>query len=160
MSAGGKGSTRRPGDISDDRWNAVFKKKAAISSTNKRHDLDQALVAQQVAEKIAEHRRHWNTTNESQRKNVALYQYQKERGDNMKKVWTREPKMDWIDEMYEKLIDEETNHYAKVRVIELPKEGRRFILVYGDTDDATVTNGTGPFEKLEQAFAWFLNGGR
>jgi len=50
--------------------------------------------------------------------------------------------------------------HAKVRVIELPKDGKRFILVYGDEDDATVATGTGPCETIEQAANWFYRGGR
>lgn len=160
MSAGGKGSTRRPGEISDDRWDAVFKKKAAIPPTNKRHDLDQALVARQVEKKIAEHERRRAAANKMQRTNVALYHYQKAKGDDVSKTWTREPTLDWFNRVYDAHVNLEREHYSKVRVIELPKEGHRFILVYGDTDDATVTHGTGPFEKLEQAIAWYLNGGR
>ena len=65
-----------------------------------------------------------------------------------------------IYEMYMNWIDEELNHYSKVRVIELPVSGDRFILVYGDTDDSTVETGTGPFSSYEDAEKWFLNNGR
>lgn len=63
-------------------------------------------------------------------------------------------------EMYDNWIKLEQTYYAKVRIIELPKEGNRFVLVYGDTDDQTVTNGTGPFETIELATRWYLNSGR
>lgn len=60
----------------------------------------------------------------------------------------------------EQSVKQQENYYSKVRVIELPQRGHRFILVYGDVDDATVTFGTGPFETLEIAKNWFLTGSR
>lgn len=54
----------------------------------------------------------------------------------------------------------EKEHYSSVRVIELPIDGKRFILVYGNVANDTVTSGTGPFESLEKATTWFINGGR
>lgn len=61
---------------------------------------------------------------------------------------------------YDEMITEERDYYATVRVIELPKPGQRFVMVYGDVRDDEVTRGTGPFESLEAAGKWFYNGGR
>lgn len=166
MSAGGKGSMRRPGVISDDRWNAVFGKKPAASvnprywpMVNTRHDIDPRLVTEQVAHKIAQHERHREESNKQQHDLVALYTQHKAEGTTARH-WTREPKTDWVNPMYDSWIEREREYYAKVRVIELPQPGKRFILVYGDVDDATVTEGTGPLDTFDQAQGWFLRGGR
>jgi hypothetical protein len=45
-------------------------------------------------------------------------------------------------------------------VLELPQPGKRFILVYGDADDAHTTQGTGPFATFEEAAEWFYHQGR
>ncbi|MFC7734273.1 hypothetical protein ACFQX4_00180 [Roseomonas sp. GCM10028921] len=62
--------------------------------------------------------------------------------------------------MIDRWSAEERGQDAMLRMTELPKEGQRFILVYGDVDDASVTSSTGPFETLEEARSWFLKGGR
>ena len=68
--------------------------------------------------------------------------------------------VDEVESMYANWIAREKEHYSLVRVIELHKKDKRFILVYGDVDNKTVTSGTGPFESLERAIGWFVNGGR
>jgi hypothetical protein len=65
-----------------------------------------------------------------------------------------------ISEREEDNIKTERDDYGLVRVIELPKVGDNFILVYGDTNDEQVRTGTGPFSKLQEAKDWFLKGGR
>lgn len=45
-------------------------------------------------------------------------------------------------------------------MFKLPREGKRFILVYGDADDVTVISGTGPFATFEEAVSWYLKDGR
>ena len=62
--------------------------------------------------------------------------------------------------IWEKFVTREKEYYSLVRVIEMPVAGKRFILVYGDADNETVTRGTGPFESLENAIKWFTGGGR
>ena len=73
--------------------------------------------------------------------------------------FTRKP--DTLEELkfvYGGMIAREKEYYSLVRVIELSES--KFILVYGDTDNKTVIDGTGPFESLERAISWFENGGR
>jgi hypothetical protein len=76
--------------------------------------------------------------------------------------WRRKPDTpEYFNDFYDRLIEQEQEYYAKVRIIELPNKGmKKYILVYGDKDDATVENGTGPFESIEKAKEWYLNGGR
>lgn len=65
-----------------------------------------------------------------------------------------------IDALVDTFIEKERTYYALARIIELPQSGFRFILVYGTTNDETVSQGTGPFESLTKAKKWFLNSGR
>ena len=111
-----------------------------VPTQNIRHDLDPQLVQASVEKQIA--------------------RYERLRDDL--KQWNRDNKegIAWIDPMIDSWNDRERNHYALVRVIELPQPGKRFILVYGDADDATVTTGTGPSESLERSANWFYRQGR
>jgi hypothetical protein len=63
-----------------------------------------------------------------------------------------------VRKMYNSWIDLEYNHYAKVRVVRIG--ARKYVLVYGDVDNATVESGTGPFKTLTKAQEWFFNQGR
>ena len=149
-----KGSARRPGEIAQDRWDAIFNKKA-----NVRHDLDAELVKAQVAKKLVtiEQTRILYKKQEEE----LLAKYESDKLNNRAHLWTNVPKgPKRIDPMINGWAARERNCYAKVRIIEFPEGERRFLLVYGDEDDTTVTSGTGPFETQERAAAWFLNGGR
>lgn len=149
-----KGSARRPGAIAQDRWDAIFNKKA-----NVRHDLDPELVQFQVHKKLAELENTRRRLREQQKDLYAQYMLDKRNGRADR--WSKVPdEIGHVDPMIDEWVAHERDHYAKVRVIELPQEGNRFVLAYGDIADADVTSGTGPFETPEKAKAWFLNGGR
>ena len=65
-----------------------------------------------------------------------------------------------VKAIWDGAITRQIDYYSLVRVVELPLGEKRFKLVYGDTDNQTVTEGTGPFESIEEAVAWFTTGGR
>ena len=72
----------------------------------------------------------------------------------------KKPTLEWVDPYYEARVEELLEYYAKVRVVELPKGGKKYVLVYGDRNNAKVMSGTGPFETQDKAWMWFLRGGR
>lgn len=121
---------------------------------NIRHEIDPDLVRAQIASKIADHERKRVIFTEEHTRAVAAYE--------AAAVWRgfKPEGPEHVDPMIDRWIDREREHYALVRVIELPQKGPRFILVYGDADDATVESGTGPFKTLDEAKDWFLGGGR
>lgn len=126
---------------------------------NIRHEIDAELVKAQINKKIADHERHRIYMKEQALK--TLESYEKAKLEGTTHLWSRVPDGGLhIDGMVDKWIQHELEYYSKVRIIELPQKGKRFILVYGDTNDATVTNGTGPTESIEKSAQWFLNGGR
>jgi hypothetical protein len=63
-----------------------------------------------------------------------------------------------VRKMYKSWIDHELNYYAKVRVVRIGT--KKWLLVYGDVDNATVKIGTGPFKTLTKAQDWFFKQGR
>jgi hypothetical protein len=63
-----------------------------------------------------------------------------------------------VRKMYNSWIDIERTHYAKVRVVRIG--AKKWLLVYGDVDNATVKSGTGPFKTLTKAQDWFFKQGR
>lgn len=110
------------------------------------YQLDPELVARSLTENInyAEHRRD---------QDIAYWMKARPEGDCDREQHTKD-----AQERYEEHVYEELAYYALVRIVMIgPK---RFILVYGDEDNATVTRGTGPFKTLEQASNWFLKQGR
>ncbi|MDU8350472.1 hypothetical protein RYA05_01060 [Pseudomonas syringae pv. actinidiae] len=127
-----------------------------------RHDIDPLLVMDQIDKAIRkneERRIQW-----AKRDQELLDQYARDVEEGTaKKKWVHIPDTDSV-ESGSKLIDDwnhqQRTYYSKVRVIELPQEGKRFVLVYGDEDDAAPIRMTGPSETLERATEWFLNGGR
>jgi len=126
---------------------------------NIRHEIDADLVKAQVEKKIAEYEHHRVNMKAQAQRSLALYEQAKLEGTTH--FWSRVPDGGLhIDRMIDEWIEREREYYAKVRIIELPQEGKRFILVYGDTDDSTVKSGTGPSESIEKSTQWFLNGGR
>lgn len=75
------------------------------------------------------------------------------------RLMTRRPQSPiMVHKMYQSWIDLELNHYSKVRVVRI--KPRKYILVYGDTDNTTVESGTGPFKTLSKAQEWFFKQGR
>ena len=126
---------------------------------NIRHEIDADLVKAQIEHKIAKHEHQRGYMKEQALK--TLESYEKAKLEGTTHLWSKVPDGGLhIDGMVDRWIQHELEYYSKVRIIELQQEGKRFILVYGDTDDATVTNGTGPFESIEKSTQWFLNGGR
>jgi len=125
-----------------------------MRTCNLRHEIDPDLVRASVVSKVADYERKRTTFKEEAAKTLASYE--------ASTVWSgRKPEgPGYVDPMIDGWIARERDHYAKVRVIELPQDGKRFILVYGDEDDATVGSGTGPFESFAKAEAWFTGGGR
>lgn len=135
-----------------------------MQKVNIRHDLDSQRVSETILEKIS---RYEDTLekNIEEEKNIHLrYKIDVEKGRGEK--WGN-PRVDLesdlkrIRKIYNDFIEKEKTYFSKVRIIELPNnEEKRFILVYGDVDDKKVKSGTGPFESIEKAEAWFYNQGR
>lgn len=131
-----------------------------VPGQNIRHDIDPAVVAEAVARRLADLDRHSQYQLERAREFSAKY-LQDVADGTVSKNWTWEPRdPEDVERQHLESRQTEETYYAKVRVIELPLNGRRFILVYGDTIDATVTSGTGPFESFDKAVAWFVGLGR
>ncbi len=127
---------------------------------NIRHSIDPAVVADAVARKLADIDRHSQYQAKMALDLTAQYLRDVESG-TASKNWAHKPST--AEEVERRRLEaraEEEGHYAKVRVVELPQEGPRFILVYGDANDDTVTSGTGPFETFELAVGWFTRLGR
>lgn len=127
-------------------------------TSNIRHDLDPALVQEQIEKNIGEILRRKASAVEGAQK--ALARYEQHVAEGLAHRWPRKPDPEQIGGCYDNMVATERTYYAKARVIELPQEGNRFILVYGDADDATVEFGTGPFATLDEASGWFFRGGR
>lgn len=132
---------------------------SAMPNQNIRHDIDPALVHAQVAAKLQEFER--NRVDAVEHAKALTARYEADLAEGKERRWASRPTpAEQIEDVYKNFAYFENTFYAKVRVIELPKEGDRFILVYGDADDTTVNSGTGPFESFDKAASWFLNGGR
>lgn len=166
-SDGGKGDKRRPaapGVNCGDRFDLIFGSRQTkpaprvIPRTlNVRHDFDPELVATHIEETVALH--------EVRRRNAVKFAteltalYDKDMASGNTRAWLRAPDTAAeVGAMWDRRIANELSHYALARVIERP-DGK-FILVYGDADDATVTNGTGPVDSVKKAADWFFAGGR
>jgi len=124
---------------------------------NKRHNIDKTKVSAQIAENIVSH----------EKLRIRLKKEAVERQDKYDAAKAsgvtgiRSPQSPhYIDPMIDSWIRQELEYYSLVRVIELPQDGKRFILVYGDADDETVDKGTGPFDSFEDSAQWFLTSGR
>ncbi|GBG14278.1 uncharacterized protein NMK_1844 [Novimethylophilus kurashikiensis] len=132
---------------------------AATRAGNIRHNLDEGLIQAQTKENVTrlEGRRGELKSLEANK----LIEYKKALDDGNAHLWSKVPKGDsWVDPYIDNEIERHLNYYSKARVLELPIQGNRFILVYGDAADDSFTNGTGPFESFEKAASWFNNGGR
>lgn len=124
-----------------------------MTIANVRHDISHEIVSMQIHKAVATHEAMRERLKADTVKAIAAYA--------IAKTWSgREPDLAYIDPMIDAWIAKTKDHYALVRVIELPQPGKRFILVYGDTDDETVGTGTGPFESFSAAAQWFIQGGR
>ncbi len=133
---------------------------------NIRHEIDPALVREQIEKAVAHNEECRIRFKEEALK--TLESYEKAKLEKTTHRWGKVPEgPGYVDPMIDRWNLEQTEYYAKVRVIELGvpilthnNELNRFVLVYGDADDATVTSGTGPFATLEKAESWFLKSGR
>lgn len=131
---------------------------------NIRHDLDPEKVKASVAAQVAD----WERWRVSQKQEEAQLREQYDADlaqgksvDWMRCRWQRIPDDGaQVDARVDKSIAKEREFYGKVRVIEVCKPAKRFLLVYGDVSDEEVTSGTGPFGSVEQAATFFFNGGR
>jgi hypothetical protein len=132
----------------------------APRSQNIRHEIDPALVQAQVAKTIKHYEQ--QRIERNQQAQQSLEEYERADLDKRAARWRARPQgPEQVNAMYARWVEQEKDYYALVRVIELPAVSeKRFILVYGDTDDATVTCGTGPFKSFELAADWFLKSGR
>ena len=132
-------------------------------TTNIVYELDPGLVKEEIANKIKYYEELMAYQIEQAQKAWEVYK-QCKRDGTVSKNFSREPTTAEFEKtLYNEWIDQEINYYATVRVVELPtRRKKRFILVYGDTDNMTVkqSGGTGPFESLDRAADWYLKGGR
>lgn len=124
--------------------------------TNLRHNIDPLLVALQVEGKIHHYKQ--ELVRRRTEADVAIEKYKV-----TPELFTGvhdEAFYSYLEPMYIRWIQEEREHYAKVRVIKFAD--RKYLLVYGNTNDNTVKrgDGTGPFKTLREAKQWFLGGGR
>lgn len=134
-------------------------KAAAMPSQNIRHDIDPTLVQAQVASKLQGIERCGLAAVENAK--MLQARYKADLANGRTRQWARPPtSVEQMEGIYKDIAHTESTVYAKVRIIELPRSGKRFILVYGDADDKAVEQGTGPFATLEEASGWFLRGGR
>lgn len=121
---------------------------------NVRHDVDQEIVKKSIESKIA-----WYET-----KRVSCLAWAHHNLASFEKdpsKWGKQPEsVESVELFYNNAIWREVTTYSTVRVIELPREGKRFVLVYGGVEDAAVISGTGPFESFDAAVSWFSNNGR
>lgn len=130
-----------------------------MTKMNVRHDIDPVLVQAQVENKVAQYELDRIRFKREAQATLDAYEQDKLKGQTA--PWPKVPEGPaYVDPMIDEWIARERNEYALVRVIELPKDGKRFVLTYGDVEDAAVTSGTGPFESVELAAKWFFNGGR
>ena len=133
---------------------------------NIRHEIDPALVREQIEKAVAHNEgRRIHYKEEAQK---TLESYEKAKLEKTTHLWSKVPEgPGYVDPMIDSWNLKQTEHYAKVRVIELEEavlthngSWNKFILVYGDVDDTTVKTGTGPFATLDDAKGWFLRSGR
>jgi hypothetical protein len=127
---------------------------------NIRHNLDPVLVQTSTAKQVTDYedfrvRRVGETI-------ALLAKYEQSvASGTVYKDWHRKPQdVQSVIDQHNEWIQREQEYYSTVRVVELPTGEKRFLLVYGDVDDATVTEGTGPFESFDTAAKWFYGSGR
>lgn len=135
--------------------------KKPAPAVNTRHDLNPFLVMAQIDHAISRHReRIMQIKAENEQTHV---RYQEAIANGTPPCTSKPPiSSSAFDSMLNRQCEKEREVYSRVRVIELPVKGKRFILVYGDADDAkaTVNSATGRFSTFQNAADFFLNGGR
>lgn len=130
---------------------------------NKRHDLDPVLVSGQIEKEINRLTLQMEERLEKEKETHVRYQKAKKDGTHVRWIKPRtdlDADLKEIKLSYEAMIKEQRDYFSKVRVIELDRPEKAFVLVYGDQKDSEVTGGTGPFDSVEKAIAWFANSGR
>lgn len=126
--------------------------------TNIVHTIDPDLVQTSVDKKIDHLKKLCNERVEIAV--AAIRKYEKDPTPFEKHGLPRPENPELIKTGFNKMIKKELEYYALARVVELPQKGKRFILVYGDEDNETVTSGTGPFISYDKAEGWFTTQGR
>lgn len=119
---------------------------------NKVYQLDVKKVAQTIEAKVKEYSRM-----REERGKDAVIAFRKWK--KSPQLFSGRPSTPFkVRKMYSEWIKKEQEYYATVRIVRL-KAGK-YILVYGDVDNDTVTRGTGPFKTIVKAQNWFFNQGR
>jgi hypothetical protein len=120
----------------------------------KRHDIEPDLVVASVARQCARYEDFKQVGMARAEENLLSWETEPQ-------YWDRKPATAAdIEKTYDKFIDTEHTHYSTVRILEMGGEKPGFLLVYGPMPDEQHEHGTGPFETLDKARAWFLNNGR
>lgn len=126
---------------------------------NVRHEIDSSLVSQQIELACSRYQKYLEERSSDAANNVR--QYQEDVANGLGHKWRHVPSNpEEIVSIYQSWIQREKYYYSKVRVVELPQPGKRYVLLYGDDNDMSVKDGTGPFGTFEEAAQWFLSGGR
>lgn len=132
----------------------------AMNKVNIRHDIDRNIVMSHIFDKLAQLKIRRIERLVYTERLLDLYEADVIAGTCSENWVTKPTSKDEVNRILDEDVERQLKYYSTVRVIELPQEGDRFILVYGDADDALVTSGTGPFESKHEAANWFLRGGR
>ena len=131
-----------------------------------RHDLNPNIVKNQTDKEVKELKLFMDK--KIQEEKEIHIKFEQDKSEKKYQNWIKprtdlEADLKEIRDTYEGMIKREEEYYSKVRIIEINKTEKPFILVYGDQKDTEVTGikeGTGPFCSIEEATEWFTNGGR
>lgn len=133
---------------------------------NNRHDLDPKIVKDQIDNKV-KNLKLFMSKKIQEEKDIHI-KFEQDKSEKKYQNWIK-PRTDLVGDLkeirdiYEEMIKTEEEYYSKVRILEINKTEKPFLLVYGDNEDIDVTGikqGTGPFCSIEDATKWFTNGGR
>ena len=116
-----------------------------------RHELDPVLVAEQLDKFEITLQRQHDQRIDWHEKALANYVTSKQK---------LKPPIAPCEELLKLRMKECREYHSSVRVLELPQQGKRFVLAYGDAPDSDPGDHTGPFQTLDEAAGWFLRGGR
>lgn len=126
-----------------------------------RHDIDSEIVAQTIKARIENlERRRVEMIVDADRVK-AIYDAD---NDAAKAKWQHVPQGGaWVNAYTDKNIERERSCHSSVRILEKLSDAsdeKRFYLVYGDVVDDYDAPGTGGFDSVASAQAWFVNCGR
>ena len=133
---------------------------------NNRHNLDPKVVKEQIENKVKNLKLFMDKRIQEEKE--SHIKFEQDKSEKKYQNWIK-PRTDLegdlkeIRDIYEDMIKTEEEYYSTVRIIEINKTEKSFILVYGDQKDIDVKDfkqGTGPFCSIEKATDWFTNGGR